>query len=35
MNQIEEVDEKSRTITVKGLLENAIDAAADKNLFLP
>lgn len=37
MNQIEEVDEKSRTITVQAgvILENAIDAAADKNLFLP
>ena len=37
MNQIEELDEKSRTITVQAgvILENAIDAAADKNLFLP
>jgi FAD/FMN-containing dehydrogenase len=37
MNQIEEIDEKSRTITVQAgvILENAIDAAADKNLLLP
>ena len=37
MNQIEEIDEKSRTITVEAgvILENAIDAANDKNLFLP
>lgn len=37
MNQIEEVDEKSRTISVQAgvILENAIDAADDKNLFLP
>lgn len=37
MNQIEEVDEKSRTITVQAgvILENAIDAADEKNLFLP
>ena len=37
MNQIEEIDEKSRTITVQAgvILENAIDAVADKNLFLP
>jgi len=37
MNQIEEIDEKSRTIRVQAgvILENAIDAANDKNLFLP
>lgn len=37
MNQIEEVDEKSRTITLQAgvILENAIDAADEKNLFLP
>lgn len=37
MNSIEEIDEKSRTITVQAgvILENAIDAANDKNLFLP
>ena len=37
MNVIEEVDEKSRTLTVQAgaILENAIDAAADKNLLLP
>ena len=37
MNSIEEVDEKSRTISVQAgvILENAIDAANDKNLFLP
>ncbi len=37
MNQIEEIDEKSRTITVQAgvILENAINAANDKNLFLP
>lgn len=37
MNHIEEIDEKSRTITVQAgvILENAIDAAADKNLLLP
>ncbi|MGB1448513.1 MAG: FAD-binding oxidoreductase [Flavobacteriaceae bacterium] len=37
MNQIEEVDEKSRTITVQAgvILENAINAADEKNLFLP
>ena len=37
MNQIEEVDEKSRTISVQAgvILENAIDAADDKNLFRP
>ncbi|MEN8852844.1 MAG: FAD-binding oxidoreductase [Candidatus Arcticimaribacter sp.] len=37
MNSIEEIDEKSRTITVQAgvILENAIDAANDNNLFLP
>jgi len=37
MNQIEEIDEKSRTLTVQAgvILENAIDAVAEKNLFLP
>lgn len=37
MNRIEEIDEKSRTITVQAgvILENAIDAAAEKQLFLP
>jgi len=37
MNSIEEIDEKSRTITVQAgvILENAIDAANDENLFLP
>ena len=37
MNAIEEIDEKSRTITVQSgvILENAINAAADKNLLLP
>ena len=37
MNAIEEVDEQSRTITVQAgaILEQAIDAADDKNLFLP
>lgn len=37
MNQIEEVDEKSRTMTVEAgvILEQAIDAADQKNLFLP
>lgn len=37
MNQIEEIDEKSRTISVQAgvILENAINAANDKNLFLP
>ena len=37
MNQIEEIDEKSRTLTVQAgvILENAIDSAAEKNLFLP
>ncbi|MDB9821800.1 FAD-binding oxidoreductase [Flavobacteriaceae bacterium] len=36
MNSIEEIDEKSRTITVQAgvILENAIDAANDNNLFL-
>lgn len=37
MNAIEEIDEKSRTLTVQAgaILENAIDAAAKKNLLLP
>ena len=37
MNVIEEVDEQSRTITVQAgaILEQAIDAAEEKNLFLP
>lgn len=37
MNTIEEVDEKSRTITVQSgvILEHAINAAAEKNLLLP
>ena len=37
MNAIEEVDEQSRTITVQAgaILEQTIDAADDKNLFLP
>ena len=37
MNSIEEIDEKSRTITVQAgvILEDAIDAANDNNLFLP
>ena len=35
MNAIEEVDEQSRTITVQAgaILEQATDAADDKNLF--
>lgn len=37
MNAIEEIDEQSRTITLEAgvILENAIDAADEKNLFLP
>lgn len=37
MNAIEEIDEKSRTLTVQAgaILENVIDAAAEKNLLLP
>ena len=37
MNKIEQVDEKSRTITVQAgvILEHAIDAADQKNLLLP
>ena len=37
MNKIEQVDEKSRTITVEAgvILEHAIDAADQKNLLLP
>ena len=37
MNVVEEVDEQSRTITVQAgvILEQAIDAAEEKNLFLP
>lgn len=37
MNTIEEIDEQSRTITLEAgvILENAIDAADEKNLFLP
>lgn len=37
MNAIEEIDEKSRTITVQAgaILETVIDAAADKNFLLP
>ncbi|MGB1444651.1 MAG: FAD-binding oxidoreductase [Flavobacteriaceae bacterium] len=37
MNAIEEIDEQSRTITVQAgtILEQAIDAADEKNLFLP
>ena len=37
MNRIEEIDTQSRTMTVEAgtILEHAIDAAAEKDLFLP
>lgn len=37
MNSIEEIDEQSRTLTVEAgaILEHVIDAADEKNLFLP
>ena len=37
MNQIEEIDEKSRTITVQSgvILEDAISSVNEKNLMLP